>query len=358
MTDNSSNTIDHDPPSQDKCANCDGALSGPFCSACGQSSEDVQRPAWVMLSDLFGSVLAWEGRFLTTVRSLYTSPGSVPRRYTDGQRTRFTAPVRLYLIISLLFFTLTSQFGIRPIAVQMRPSAELVHSQSAADLGRRLQRVETRLAQAEPVNLAIAQCAVSPGPDEILPDGRLRLSADNQTSITIFAIGDAPESRVVSPSEAQCLQQALTAASQDAWVASLLIEAARNPAKLENTAATAAGQAVIFMVFVLALLNAVLHPRSRLIEHVILSLYFHAMALPVFAAIIILANLFSGNVFGNIITPVSGAAYLLGQTILCDRRFYRSSWFGAVLRALVIVAGYLALVLATSLGLIFFGLSN
>ena len=42
-----------------RCANCDRALSGPFCSACGQEARDVHRPFGALAREAVGHVFNW-----------------------------------------------------------------------------------------------------------------------------------------------------------------------------------------------------------------------------------------------------------------------------------------------------------
>jgi uncharacterized protein YhhL (DUF1145 family) len=59
----------------------------------------------------------------------------------------------------------------------------------------------------------------------------------------------------------------------------------------EEQVTAAAAQALIAMVVAYALLNLVVHPRRRVIEHVIYSLYWHASYLPIVALLVLAGRL-------------------------------------------------------------------
>jgi len=93
------------------CANCGASLTGRFCAQCGQE----RRPTDPTLSDL-GRELAREildvdGRVVGTLLKLFLAPGRLTNEYLAGRRAAWLPPVRLYLVVSLVYFALTSWIG-------------------------------------------------------------------------------------------------------------------------------------------------------------------------------------------------------------------------------------------------------
>jgi len=82
------NTADGEAPGA--CANCGAKLTGVFCGVCGQSTDELSRPALMLATDWFDGLLTWDGRFAVTVRALFTRPGAVARAYVDGKRASYT----------------------------------------------------------------------------------------------------------------------------------------------------------------------------------------------------------------------------------------------------------------------------
>ncbi len=98
----------HDAPSH--CENCRAALQGHFCHQCGQSVVNPIRHLGHAVEEVFESFWHLDGRIFRTLRDLL-SPGRVARNYIAGQRVRYVAPLRLFVIVSVLTF-FVAQFAI------------------------------------------------------------------------------------------------------------------------------------------------------------------------------------------------------------------------------------------------------
>ncbi|MDR7194329.1 DUF3667 domain-containing protein [Luteimonas terrae] len=91
---------DTHPPA---CENCATPLQGDFCHACGQSTHSPVRHVAHAVEEVFESFWHLDGRIFRTVRDLFV-PGRIASRYLDGQRVRYVAPMRLFVILTLLTF--------------------------------------------------------------------------------------------------------------------------------------------------------------------------------------------------------------------------------------------------------------
>ena len=88
------------------CKNCNKPLPGQaaYCPACGQSVKEMARPWLKVLRELVTELFDFDGRMLVSLRLLLTRPGFLSHEYTHGRRASYTSPVRMYLVISLVFF--------------------------------------------------------------------------------------------------------------------------------------------------------------------------------------------------------------------------------------------------------------
>lgn len=91
---------------ENHCKNCDGALPprAGFCPACGQSVKEFSRPWLEFMRDSMAELFDLDGRMLKSMRLLLTRPGFLSYEYINGKRASHTSPVRLYLVVSLVFF--------------------------------------------------------------------------------------------------------------------------------------------------------------------------------------------------------------------------------------------------------------
>ena len=90
------------------CKNCQSALDGAYCSTCGQKDLDLERPIMSLLGNVIKETFEVDGRAALTVRTLFRHPGLLTSEFLDGRRRRYTSPLRLYLVISIVFFVVVA----------------------------------------------------------------------------------------------------------------------------------------------------------------------------------------------------------------------------------------------------------
>ena len=88
------------------CKNCDKPLPGQaeFCPACGQSIKVVTRPWSEVFHELVKELFDFDGRMFVSLRLLMTRPGFLCLEYINDRRLSYTSPIRMYLVVSLVFF--------------------------------------------------------------------------------------------------------------------------------------------------------------------------------------------------------------------------------------------------------------
>lgn len=101
------------------CENCGAALQGPYCHACGQPVVSPVRHAAHAVEEVFESFWHLDGRVFRTLRDLMV-PGRLALQYLAGHRVRYIAPLRLFVILSLLTF-----FVGKLAALPMRPPRQI-----------------------------------------------------------------------------------------------------------------------------------------------------------------------------------------------------------------------------------------
>ena len=90
------------------CANCDAALSGAFCAACGQKAGALNPSLGEFLHELSQELLNVDGKTVQSIRLLLTRPGFLSREHFAGRRARYVSPIRLYLVFSVLYFAVAA----------------------------------------------------------------------------------------------------------------------------------------------------------------------------------------------------------------------------------------------------------
>ena len=102
----------HSPaPVPQTCRNCGRTLFGKFCADCGQEAAHHVLPLGDLLHDLLDEFLKWDGRLVATLKPLFLRPGFLTTEYLAGKRASYISPLRLYFIISTIYFLAFSYHG-------------------------------------------------------------------------------------------------------------------------------------------------------------------------------------------------------------------------------------------------------
>src|SRR5438045_5537722 len=92
------------PPPPSYCENCGATMAGPFCAQCGQHAVDYRRSLRHVIVDVLDSLLNFESKFFATIGWLIVRPWHLTSQFLAGRRVRYVHPLRLYLLVSILFF--------------------------------------------------------------------------------------------------------------------------------------------------------------------------------------------------------------------------------------------------------------
>lgn len=89
-----------------KCLNCNQVLSEvyDYCPICGQENNDINVNFWFLLKDFLGNYLSLDSKFFRSIKPFFLNPGFLTLQFMDGKRRSYANPVRLYIIISLIYF--------------------------------------------------------------------------------------------------------------------------------------------------------------------------------------------------------------------------------------------------------------
>ena len=102
-----------------QCQNCGAAVSGRYCAACGQRVEPPLHSLWHFTKTATEDLTHADSRLWRTLGALLFRPGYLTREFLAGRRARYLPPVRLYLVISVLFFLWASATPHQPMVIQI-----------------------------------------------------------------------------------------------------------------------------------------------------------------------------------------------------------------------------------------------
>ena len=93
-------------PHLDRCLNC-GRPTGEtdnFCPNCGQENEDETVPLTPLVADALSEIVSWDSKLARTLLPLLFRPGFLTNEFLAGRRVRYLSPLKMYLVISAIFF--------------------------------------------------------------------------------------------------------------------------------------------------------------------------------------------------------------------------------------------------------------
>ena len=95
----------HTKPGYKCCMNCGTPLKGMYCHQCGQYALDIYQPIWKYIRQYFENMYQFDGKVWMTLRLLFIRPGFLTNEFNSGKINSYVHPFRLYMFISVLFFT-------------------------------------------------------------------------------------------------------------------------------------------------------------------------------------------------------------------------------------------------------------
>src|SRR4051812_23439118 len=82
----------------DACSHCKAALSGPFCSECGQAARPPRLTLRAFASEIIAQIGQLDHGLLYTFVQLLRRPGPTIREYISGRRRIYTSPISYTLL--------------------------------------------------------------------------------------------------------------------------------------------------------------------------------------------------------------------------------------------------------------------
>ncbi len=122
-----------------RCLNCGYTLNEiyNFCPNCGQENNDNNVSLGTFISEFFANYLSFDTRIGRSIQPFFFRPGFLTNRFNEGQRMRYVHPLRLYLIISILFFfvaTLLVQQNLEKVSLSVNEIIDVAEVESDSTL--------------------------------------------------------------------------------------------------------------------------------------------------------------------------------------------------------------------------------
>ena len=88
------------------CLNCNRrlTLTDNFCPECGQENLSNRFSLRILIYDFFNNYFSFDSRLGRSIWPFLSKPGYLTSRFNEGKRVHYVHPLRLYIILSFLFF--------------------------------------------------------------------------------------------------------------------------------------------------------------------------------------------------------------------------------------------------------------
>lgn len=95
-----------------QCLDCGHPLekNDNFCPECGQENSDQQVSISMLIGDFLSNYFSFDSKMGRSMKHFFFHPGHLTNCFNEGKRVRYIHPLRLYLVITFLFFFVLSHF--------------------------------------------------------------------------------------------------------------------------------------------------------------------------------------------------------------------------------------------------------
>lgn len=98
---------------QNRCKNCGSSLAGKFCGNCGEKVyHEHDKSVGHFFEEGLHFMTHFEGKFLTTLKTIITKPGRLSLDYCNGIRKKYFKPFSLFLLLVIIYLLFPLEEGL------------------------------------------------------------------------------------------------------------------------------------------------------------------------------------------------------------------------------------------------------
>jgi hypothetical protein len=336
------------------CENCGALLTGRWCSQCGQAAIDYRRSFRHVIVDVLDSFLNWDSKFFATIGWLIARPWHLTNQFLAGRRVPYVHPLRLYLLVSILFF-----FVVNYWAKSIHADPSKLSADDRADIAAELNDPDIPPAAKAGIRRALeAKGRTQP---------EAETSPSPQTAVTPQpSVIGSPAPSVTSPSPSGDFRPLVQfdkppSDKFEKWLEQRakekMGEHGSKMALFITTLFSNLPYMMLCCIPLFALVLKVLYVRKRVfyIDHLVYALHIHSFAYLAIMLIVLITLGLNRSIPGAFAGWIIAALWITfaAQIFLSIRRVYRQGWFFTVFKFFAGGFAYL-IVLAIALATTFF----
>ena len=336
------------------CENCGALLTGRWCSQCGQAAIDYRRSFRHVIVDVLDSFLNWDSKFFATIGWLIARPWHLTNQFLAGRRVRYVHPLRLYLLVSILFF-----FVVNYWAKSIHADPSKLSADDRADIAAELNDPDIPPAAKAGIRRALdAKGGTQP---------EAQTSPSPQTAVTPQpSVIGSPAPSVTSPSPSGDFRPLVQfdkppSDKFEKWLEQRakekMGEHGSKMALFITTLFSNLPYMMLCCIPLFALVLKVLYVRKRVfyIDHLVYALHIHSFAYLAIMLIVLITIGLNRSIPGVFAGWIIAALWITfaTQIFLSIRRVYRQGWFFTVFKFFLGGFAYL-IVLSVAIATTFF----
>ncbi len=334
-----------------ECKNCEKSFdaSYDYCPYCGQETAD-NLTFGLLFSNTISNYFSIDARFFRSFVPLMVKPGVLARRFVDGKRNTYLHPAQFYLFISVIFFFIFS-FTVRKADNEVSEAIKKGIEQKI-DL-------DSIQVQKDSIGVAVAKKALKDNQKFIrMSDSQLSaldsaiVSAPktdgiswfgkNKTELDSLIAAGAPQNEILM---AMGMKEDANAFSRRLYTQMLKFYQNRGGGIIKAFYDTIPIAMFLLLPLFAVFLKIFYWRRGTFAHHLVFTFYFFTFMFTAFCIMILLNMIITIPTAIEVLIWLSFLIYLM----IALRNFYRSSWFGAFVKANFISFLYLMLIVPTAL---------
>jgi hypothetical protein len=307
------------------CPNCGAVRVGRYCSACGQNDRSYLRATRDLAGEFVSEAFDLDSRLALSLKYLILRPGFLSREFSSDRRAAYVSPVRLYFVVSVVFFAVLSlTTRLEPERVEENAHVEIEHDIDA----------EPDLAQMYG-DLTDAQ--------------RTRLKAILEKH---GVASDTVKRRIEALDAAAAARPAATASAFERALSDRMLDIAEDPRGAYQNVISDLPIAMFVTLPLYALWLKLMYRRRFYAEHLVFALHLHSFLFLIGTIVILLPDAPSPSSSGVVRAFVGvgefadGTLKLVaaGYYLLALKAFYAEGWGRTVAKFIAINVAHLTLI--------------
>ncbi len=349
-----------------RCKNCDTPLdpSYEYCPKCGQEVTD-SLTFGVLFSKTISDYFSVDARFFRSFFPLLFKPGILARRFVDGKRLYYLHPAQFYLFISVVFFFLFSfsirkadsemtkafQKGIDQDSMKIAPDSVKLSPNDSIQLEKTREMIHKNkdkwgISDEDMSDIDSVMTEVSETPSNVNKGINLDLSKSKKVLDSLIAAEAPLEEKL----KALGMEDNASAMNRRIYEQLYKLYVQRGGGILQTFYDTIPIAMFLLMPIFALLLKVFYWRRGNFAHHMVFSFYFFTFLFTSFCIIILANKVIDVPIWLEVLITLSYVIYLM----IALRNFYRSSWFGAFLKANIISFIYMLVILPVAfVGIVF-----